>query len=155
MTNFEKCISIILRNEGGDVNDPDDPGGETNYGISKRAYPNLDIKNLTIEQAKAIYLRDYWNPISLDHVWNVDNALQIFDFAVNAGLRKSVRTAQQITGITIDGIMGNMTLGKINTCSDFLDKFKTARIDFYKSIAVGNKQKFLKGWIKRVNDTHF
>jgi len=57
--NFERCIAFVLRHEGGYVNDPRDPGGETKYGISKRAYPGLDIKNLTEEQAKEIYRQDY------------------------------------------------------------------------------------------------
>ena len=59
-SSFDLAIPIVLENEGGYVNDPADPGGETKYGISKRSYPALDIKNLTVEQATAIYLRDFW-----------------------------------------------------------------------------------------------
>ncbi len=58
--NFEKAMTFIFKWEGGYVNDGNDPGGETNFGISKRAYPNLDIKNLTKDEAKQIYYRDYW-----------------------------------------------------------------------------------------------
>lgn len=59
--NFEKAVAFVLRHEGGYTNDNRDPGGETKFGISKRAYPSLDIKNLTEEQAKVIYRRDYWD----------------------------------------------------------------------------------------------
>lgn len=57
---FERAFSCVLQNEGVYVNDPSDSGGETKYGISKRSYPNLDIKNLTLEEAKKIYFCDYW-----------------------------------------------------------------------------------------------
>jgi hypothetical protein len=57
---FERAVAFVLRHEGGYVNDPRDPGGETKYGISKRAYPRLDIKGLTEADAKEIYRRDYW-----------------------------------------------------------------------------------------------
>ena len=59
-TSFDEIIEVVLHHEGGYVNDPKDPGGETNYGISKRAYPDVDIKNLTEDGAKDIYRRDYW-----------------------------------------------------------------------------------------------
>ena len=62
MAEFKLAIPRVITNEGGYVNDPDDPGGETKYGISKRSYPALDIKNLTVEQATAIYL------LSLIHI---------------------------------------------------------------------------------------
>ena len=57
---FLKAFEKVLRHEGGYVNDPLDLGGETKYGISKRSYPHLDIKNLTLDQAKQIYFRDFW-----------------------------------------------------------------------------------------------
>ena len=60
---FDRIIEFTLQEEGGYVNNPADPGGMTKYGISKRSYPNLDIANLTIDQAKAIYERDFWNQL--------------------------------------------------------------------------------------------
>ena len=81
---FDEIIEIVLEHEGGYVNDPDDPGGETNFGVSKRAYPNVDIKNLTEDAAKDIYRRDYWDrnhcedlPDELRHVY--------FDMCINQG----------------------------------------------------------------------
>ncbi|KWT77357.1 glycosyl hydrolase 108 family protein [Candidatus Magnetominusculus xianensis] len=63
---YTAAVRFVLDAEGGYVNDPDDPGGETKYGISKRAYPSLDIKSLTIEDAKRLYRRDYWGRASCD-----------------------------------------------------------------------------------------
>ena len=66
MTNFQQAIQFVLKHEGGYVCNPNDPGGETNYGISKQEYPDLDIKNLTVANAMDIYQRDYWDAYSLD-----------------------------------------------------------------------------------------
>lgn len=84
MSYFEAAFQLVVGEEGGYVNDPHDPGGETRYGISKRAYPNLDIANLTLQQAHDIYRRDYWDRLNLDALsW--DKALLEFDAAVNQG----------------------------------------------------------------------
>ncbi|MBF0568956.1 MAG: hypothetical protein HQK95_08850 [Nitrospirae bacterium] len=81
---FEKSIKFVLKAEGGYVNDPNDPGGETNYGISKKVYKTVDIKNLTVEQAKAIYYKDYWEHMHCDDLaWPI--CLAHFDTAVNCG----------------------------------------------------------------------
>lgn len=68
MNNFQQAMKFVIEREGGYVNDPKDPGGETNYGISKRSYPDLDIKNLSLGDAMAIYKRDYWDAYKLDTV---------------------------------------------------------------------------------------
>lgn len=82
--NFDDAFLIVIGEEGGYSNDPTDPGGETKYGISHRAYPSIDIKNLTLDQAKAIYHSDYWSPLGLDaKPWAV--ALLLFDTSVNQG----------------------------------------------------------------------
>lgn len=84
MSFFEQAFKIVVGEEGGYVNDPRDPGGETKFGISKRAYPNLDIAQLTLEQAQQIYLRDYWDECGCDAMpW--ERALCVFDMAVNQG----------------------------------------------------------------------
>jgi len=90
---FEDAVNVILDIEGGYVNDPNDPGGETKFGISKRAYPNLDIANLTIGRAKLIYYRDYWTPIAA--VTNEPRLrLLAFDAAVNHGTARALRWLQ-------------------------------------------------------------
>lgn len=84
MSFFNAAFEIVVGIEAGYVNDPQDPGGETKYGISKRAYPELDIANLTIDQAKEIYRRDYWDRCACDTLsW--ERALCVFDCAVNQG----------------------------------------------------------------------
>lgn len=82
--NFDRAFSIVVGVEGGYTSDPLDPGGETKFGISKRAYPKVDIANLTLDQAKTIYQRDYWSAHGLDSLeWG--KALLVFDCAVNGG----------------------------------------------------------------------
>lgn len=66
MNNFQSAMQFIIPHEGGYVNNPNDPGGETNYGIAKRSHPDVDIKNLTLAQALNIYLNEYWNFNHLD-----------------------------------------------------------------------------------------
>ena len=82
---FDSAVEFVLQREGGYVNNPKDRGGETNYGISKRSYPDLDIKNLTREQAKEIYRKDYWQAIDGDKIADPKAALVAFDAAVNHG----------------------------------------------------------------------
>lgn len=84
MTNFDRAFAVVVGIEGGYVCDPKDPGGATKFGISKRQYPDLDIANLTVDQAKVIYKRDYWDSHSLDSL-EYGKALLVFDTAVNGG----------------------------------------------------------------------
>lgn len=106
---FDRSVDIILEHEGGYVNDPKDPGGETKYGISKRAYPDLDIANLTEDQAKEIYRRDYWSTCQCDSLANGLDLL-VFDAAVNQGVGAAVRMLQAELGVTQDGVFGPKTL---------------------------------------------
>ena len=106
MANFDKAIERVLINEGGYVNDPNDAGGETKYGISKRAYPGVDIKNLTTDEAKAIYKKDYWDKIKGDNINSDEIAYEIFDTAVNMGVRTSSKIAQMVVGAYPDGFIG-------------------------------------------------
>ena len=121
-TTFDEIIEIVLEHEGGYVNDPDDAGGETKYGIAKRWYPNVDIKNLTKEQAKKIYHTDYWRrgkcddvPPQLRHIY--------FDMCVNFGRRGAVKVLQQAANsknknkIEVDGGLGPATLNAIQKIS--------------------------------------
>lgn len=105
MTAFDQAFAIVVGHEGGYVNNPADPGGETKYGISKRAYPNVDIANLTLEQAEAIYKRDYWDKLYLDTA-DASLALIAFDAAVNNGVGAATKWLQGALGVTADGIFG-------------------------------------------------
>jgi len=154
MANFNKAIKIILKHEGGYINDPRDPGGETKFGISKRSFPNTDIKNLTSAQAETIYRINYWEYIRGDLIDDQILATNIFDFAVNAGVSQSVKTIQKIVNTVIDGKMGFKTLMKINSSKENLNpSFTRERIEFYKNLVKKNSSlsKFLVGWEKRTN----
>jgi len=149
MTKFERLIPIILRNEGGYINDPNDPGGETNYGISKRRYPYLDIPTLTRDEAIEIYQHDYWQD-EFEEIEDNNAALHIFDMCVNAGQYRAVRLAQKVAHCYEDGLMGPATVKAVNNSVGFVDHYKHARIRFYQGL---NNPHFLKGWINRVNNT--
>ena len=109
--NWSRSIDFTLKMEGGSTaeNDPNDPGGLTKYGISKRAYPNLDIENLTLEEAKAIYRRDYWEACWCDKM-PADFAVAVFDCAVNQGVGRSIRILQSALNVDADGILGPTTM---------------------------------------------
>src|SRR5712691_8983205 len=116
MATFDRAIGTVLEHEGGYTFDPADPGGETNFGLSKRQYPNLDLKNLTVDQAKAIYKRDYWR---YGRIRNQDVATKVFDMAVNVGpptAHRLLQTALNALGqkLAVDGVFGPLTLAATN-----------------------------------------
>ena len=155
---FDKCMETVFAHEGGYANDPNDPGGETKYGISKRSYPELNIRELTREHAKEIYREDFWYPLRLYMLDNANICLEIFDFGVNSGPETSVKLAQKLAGTIEDGILGGITARAINEFEgDFVKTFKHARIIFYESLVKNNSKFniFLKGRINRVNQNYF
>lgn len=155
---FEHAVSFVLAHEGGYSNDIDDDGGETKFGISKRIYPDLDINTLTVEQAKAIYKRDFWEPQLYKDIKDVNLATKVFDLAVNMGsiwAHRLVQRALRATGQDIleDGILGPMTLTAINKAdlTDLLAALKSEAAGYYRTLAATQPRqaKFLKGWLKR------
>jgi lysozyme family protein len=106
---FEAAVDFILSVEGGLVNDPSDPGGLTKFGISQRAYPNLNIRDLTPDAAKALYRQDYWNRCSCDKL-PAGIAFVLFDAAVNQGVSASIRMLQRSLNLAQDGVIGPATL---------------------------------------------
>lgn len=154
---FNKCIEVVLKNEGGYVNHPNDPGGETNFGIAKRFFPDEDIKNLTIERAKELYYSRFWLPMNLEGIIYEEIVLQIFDFGINAGRGRAIKKAQKLCGIEVDGICGPNTTKAINNyVGDFLEAYKAKRKEYYIRLAERKPKLkvFLKGWLNRVNHTH-
>lgn len=118
MLSFDEIVRRVGIFEMGYVNDPKDPGGETKYGISKRAHPNVDIKNLTQDEATAIFQKEYYEPIlKLGLAEEVD--YQLFDFAVNSGLPKAIIVFQKIIGVSPDGIIGPTTIANARKYSPF------------------------------------
>src|SRR5882724_9263143 len=113
---FNIAIKVVLANEGGYVNNPADPGGETNFGISKRSYPNVDIKNLTRDSAAEIYRHDYWLYGDLN---NQDVATKLLDMSVNMGIKRAITLCQiSLNDIGehcgVDGKWGHGTESTIN-----------------------------------------
>lgn len=115
MSAFDRAVAFVLAQEGGYVNDPHDPGGETRYGISKRQYPAEDIKSLTVERARQLYRRDYWDRNRCEEL-PAHMALAVFDAAVNGGA--PIRWLQMAVGATIDGAIGPKTIAAANACKD-------------------------------------
>ena len=154
MANFDKAIDKVLVNEGGYVNDPNDKGGETKFGISKRAYPNVDIKNLTTDEAKAIYKKDYWDKVKGDDIESEYIAYELFDTAVNMGVRTASKIAQAVCEAHPDGFIGTNTLKLLNGMDEelFVTKYKLAKIARYTYLVKTRpaNRKFLFGWINRV-----
>jgi lysozyme family protein len=99
---YDEAFDRLIGHEGGYVNDPKDPGGETNWGISKRAYPQLDIRALTRDDARRIYRADFWDRVHGDEMYD-GVAFQTFDFAVNSGIETAVRYLQRACGVADDG----------------------------------------------------
>jgi lysozyme family protein len=109
MDHFDRAFRLVVGHEGGYVNHPQDPGGETKFGISKRAYPHLDIPSLTLEQAAKIYRADYWRPLRCaDLPWPV--AIVLFDGGVNSGVGTAAKLLQLCLGVKADGVIGPVTL---------------------------------------------
>lgn len=144
---FMACIGLILeRIEGGYVNDPADPGGETNFGISKRSYPNVDIAGLTEGAAIDIYYRDFWVPSGCAAL-SRGLDLWVFDCAINSGIHRAVTMLQGICGVTQDGVLGPVTAEEANKLPE-PEKYLQARLDFYQSLPGWAHDG--DGWTKRL-----
>ena len=155
---FLKCMPVIFKNEGGYVWDKDDPGGETNMGICRMFYPDLDIRNLTKEQATDIYFNDYWLKMNIAGIHDENLVLQIFDMGINAGIRTAIKIIQRFVHVEVDGRIGPVTIKAINDSQDRLVMlYKEERKKYYSDLVrrKPTMQKFLKGWIKRVDTTKF
>jgi lysozyme family protein len=154
---FDHAVELIFKHEGGYVNHPDDPGGETNYGISKRAYPDLDIAHLSKHDAAVIYKEDYWDKIRGDDL-PYPLALATFDAAVNSGVRRASKWLQYAVGAKpTDGIVGNITVDIAN--ADYgrnphqsLIGCIHQRQQFIRSILT--YKTFGKGWERRIEETY-
>lgn len=146
---FLPFINRILGSEGGYVNNPADPGGETNWGIAKRSYPNVDIKNLTREGAIQIYHDDFWMRIGGDTL-KPAVTFQLLDAAVNHGIGNAIRMLQRAAGVLDDGHIGPVTMASINAMdvNDVVMRFNAERIEFYTRLATFAT--FGRGWCNRV-----
>ena len=146
--NFDQAFDRLIGNEGGYVNDPNDPGGETNWGISKRSYPDEDIKTLTRDDARAIYRRDFWDRAQMDALPPA-LAFQVFDSAVNHGIETAIRILQRAAGVADDGHIGPATMSAIATKSttDMLMLYIAERLEYWTRLSTWPS--FGKGWARR------
>jgi lysozyme family protein len=157
---FNNLIDKVLLHEGGYVCDPADPGGETKYGISKRTYPNLDIKNLTVEDAKDIYYHDWWTPLKCGEINHDLIAQKLLDTCVNVGKSAGVKILQRALvsigeRVAIDGIIGSETLKAVERADSLhlLKAMREQQIQHYQKLIKANPTlaRFEKGWMKRAN----
>lgn len=152
---FMKIIPLILEKEGGYVNHPNDPGGETKYGITKRQYPDLDIKALTEEKAMTIYYEKYWKVMkaNLDKLDNPELVLQLFDMGINAGPQTAIMLLQALVNVKMDGIIGVQTIEAVKRLVNPVISYKMIRKYYYKFLVIREKKNmvFLEGWINRVD----
>jgi len=155
VADFSLAIVKTLAREGGatytDV--ASDKGGATKYGISQRAYPSLDIRNLTEAQAREIYKRDYWDRVGGDAIQSQLVAENLFDTAVNMGVRTASKLAQLCTDQTPDGVIGSHTIDALNAANEhqFLAAYTLSKVARYVDICNKDRSqsKFLLGWINR------
>ena len=153
LINFDEIIEVVLHHEGGYVNDPDDPGGETNFGIAKRSHPDVDIANLTKDGAKEIYKEHYWDrnkvedlPEDLRHIY--------FDMCVNQGRARAVKIMQRAANakgadLVVDGGMGPKTIAAMNGVE--LQRVRAYRVKYYADLVTRKPdlEKFYFGWFRR------
>jgi lysozyme family protein len=155
--NFEKSLELVLQHEGGYTNHPSDPGGRTNLGVTQRVWEDYvghkvdeqTMRNLTKELVAPLYRKEYWDAVHGDKLPCGADYLA-FDFAVNAGAFRSIKTIQRALNITADGIIGPVTLKSIQgaNAEDFINNFTNAKERFYRSLS--NFPTFGRGWFNRV-----
>ena len=163
--NYDHCLGLILHHEGGYVNHPKDPGGETNKGITRRVYENWcleqdlfrkDMKDLKISDVAPIYKQNYWDRVKADSLPDgVD--LCVFDFSVNAGTGRGAKYLQTIVGATSDGAIGPNTLRQVDEFvalrgeEDLVVAYSEARRRYYRKLKTFDT--FGRGWLRRVDET--
>lgn len=154
MADFKIAVLLTLKHEGGYVDDPLDPGGRTNMGITQKDLPDIDIRTLTVAQAVAYYSANYWKAL-YSQINDQSIANKLFDLGVLFGVRTAVKYLQIAVNTGVDGSFGPTTLDAVNQADSvsLLQDYKTALIQRAESLVVTNPklQKFLKGWTSRIN----
>jgi lysozyme family protein len=161
MDPFQAAVDLVLAHEGGYVHDPDDPGGETKYGISKRSYPDIDIAGLTEEQAREIYRRDWWEEHGYHRLQDPSLAARVMDLAVNMGPSWAHRLLQHALcdagcPVDVDGWLGPRTVDAANrhpVPSLVEAHLRLWALRRYADLAEQTaRRKYLLGWVRRVQD---
>jgi len=154
--NFKECLDLLLKSEGGWVNHPSDPGGETNLGVTKRVWeeyvghPVESLKKLTKEDVAPLYEQKYWRPC-YGEVLPRGLDFLVFSMGVNAGTGRAVKLLQSSLGCVADGVIGPRTRELISASdvSKLISKFSETRREYYQ--ALKTFPIFGKGWIARVD----
>lgn len=150
---FRIAFDWLLSVEGGYVDDPDDRGGPTNYGISQRAHPDLDVAHLTIEEAETVYWSRYWLLARCDKLPEPLD-LALFDSVCQHGVKPGVKLLQQVLRVIIDGDNGPVTQAAAHarTAACVLNDLLTSRALLYcdLTVAISSQSKFLRGWLHRL-----
>lgn len=159
-SNFEKALALVLQHEGGYVNHPSDPGGRTNLGVTQRVWEQYvghpvdeaTMRSLTKEMVAPLYRKQYWDVCHCDDLPAGVDYLA-FDFSVNAGSFRSIKTIQRALNITSDGVIGPVTLKAIQDANaeEFINNFTAAKEVFYRSLT--NFPTFGKGWLNRAAES--
>ena len=146
MMTFDECFAKLIGHEGELSNHPADKGGLTKYGISQRAYPALDIAALTLDTAKEIYRRDFWDILGEAHS---SIKFQVFDAAVNHGHGNAIRFLQRAVGVADDGAWGKVSQAALNRMetNDVLLRFVAYRLKFWASLRTFDI--YGRGWTNR------
>ena len=173
MSEFESAVLYVLRNEGGLSENPHDPGGITNHGISFRFLKSIlqerlknygifdevnedTIRHLTQDQAKLIYKGEFWNLAPFEKIYNQDFANYIFDMSINMGISPAIKCVQRACWAVMkrwdqlpdDGILGDRTLATIKMCAFLLmPALRSERANYYRSL--GLEKEFLHAWYNR------
>jgi lysozyme family protein len=160
-SNFISCLHEVLCLEGGYADDPRDPGGPTNFGITRAELADVrqvpidsispaDMQALTLAEAASIYRKRYWNAMSCDDLAHgVD--LMVFQFGVNAGIDASARILQHVTGASVDGIIGPITLAAANRIAPatLVQSLAAAQLVQYRGFAQWDV--YGTGWTNRID----
>jgi lysozyme family protein len=160
-SNFEPCLALMLAHEGGFVNHPQDPGGMTNLGVTKRVWEEWvehevdekQMRALTHEMVAPLYKRKYWDACRADDlVAGVDYV--VFDVAVNSGPGRAVKFLQSCVGVTADGGFGPATLAAVKKSEEdparLIEMYCAKRLEFLQSLKTF--ETFGKGWSRRVQE---
>ena len=160
INNWQSSLEKILHHEGGYVNHPKDPGGETNLGVTKRVYEEWggtkDMKDLLVEDVNPIYKKNYWDKCKCDELPNGLD-LCVFDFGVNAGPGRAAKFLQRMIGTTVDGGIGPNTLRAVDTYVEevgletAIENYQSARQSYYEELSTFDT--FGRGWTRRVEET--
>lgn len=158
--NFELCLKMLLKHEGGFVDHPKDPGGMTNLGVTKAVYEDVlgrevtekEMRALTEEDVKPVYKKLYWDRCWGDELPSgVDWA--VFDWAVNSGPSRAAKALQRAVNAKPDGAIGPKTLDAVEAVDprDIIEQLAEERELFYRALSTFDT--FGKGWLRRNDET--